>query len=58
MQPTTQTTYQLVSIFGGNYVPEQHSDDTQWRLSQPSERAFAQDFDELLNALRAALSLR
>jgi hypothetical protein len=58
MQPTSQTTYQLVSIFGGNYVPEQHGDDTQWRLSQPDERAFARDFDELLNTLRAALSLR
>ena len=41
MQPTTQGTYQLVSIFGGNYIPEQHSDVTQWRLSQPNERAFA-----------------
>jgi hypothetical protein len=57
MHPTTQTTYQLVSMFGGNYVPEQHSDDTQWRVSRP-ERAFAEDFDELLKALRAALSLR
>jgi hypothetical protein len=58
MQPASQTTYQLVSIFGGNYVSEQHGDDTQWRFSQPSERAFVTDFDELLNALRAALSLR
>jgi hypothetical protein len=58
MHTTTQATYQLVSIFGGNYVPEQHGHDTGWRLSHPKERAFAEDFDEMLRALRAALSLR
>ena len=56
MHPTTQSTYQLVSIFGGNYVPEQHDEEAHGNLSPESERSL--HFDELLKRLRAALSLR
>ena len=57
MHPTTQATYQLVSIFGGNYVPEQHSDATQRWLPSLDERPHAVEFNKLLKALRSTLSL-
>ena len=55
MFPTTQATYQVVSIFGGNYISEQHGDAAQRRLPGSDERPFAVDFDKLLKALRSAL---
>jgi hypothetical protein len=58
MHPTTQSTYQLVSIFGGNYVAEQHGDDIQRRLPRSGEPPLVIDFDKLLKALRSALSLQ
>ena len=58
MHPTTQATYQLVSIFGGNYVPEQHSDATQrWLSSLDERRLHAVEFSGLLRALRSTLFL-
>ena len=58
MFPTTQTTYQVVSIFGGNYIAEQHADACQCCLPGSDERSFTVDFDKLLKGLRSALSLR
>jgi hypothetical protein len=58
MYPTNQATYQVVSIFGGTYVSEQHGDAAQHRISSSNERPFAVDFDKLLKALRSALSLQ
>ena len=55
---TTQNFTQAHTIFGGGYVPEQHSDDTH-RYFVPSEsHVFVVDFAEVLKALRAALSVR
>ena len=53
-----QATYQLVSIFGGNYISEQHGDVAQRRLPCSDVRPFAVDFDKLLRALRSALSVQ
>jgi hypothetical protein len=58
MFTTTQATHQVVSIFGGNYISEQHGDAHQRRLSGSDERPFAVDFDKLLNVLRSALFVR
>lgn len=58
MFPITQTTYQVVSIFGGNYIAEQHDDATQRHFPGSDERKRVVDFDRLLAALRSALSLR
>jgi hypothetical protein len=58
MYPTTQATYQVVSIFGAHYVAEQHGDAAQRGLSGSNEHSLAVDFDKLLNALRSALSLQ
>jgi hypothetical protein len=58
MFPTTQTTYQVVSIFGGNYISEQHGDTAQRRLPGSDERPHAVDFDKLFKALRSALFVR
>lgn len=58
MHCTTRTTYQLASIFGGNYAVEQHGDEIQRCLPRSKERAFAVDLDEMLKVLRTALSFR
>ena len=58
MFPTTQATHQVVSIFGGTYISEQHGDAHQRRLPGSDERPFAVDFDKLLKALRSALFVR
>jgi hypothetical protein len=58
MFPTTQTTYQVISIFGGNYIAEQHADATQRCFPGSDGRERAVDFERLLAALRSALSLR
>jgi hypothetical protein len=60
---TTKSSDQLQTIFGGDYVPEQHSDETPWILP-PSDvdeviRSLTVSmFDEMMKSLRAALSLR
>jgi len=58
MYGTSQNFTQAHTIFGGGYVPEQHSDDTHRHLPVLEKREFAVDFAELLKALRATLSLR
>ena len=68
MHLTTQSNTQLHSIFGSGYVPEQHVEATQHHLP-PTEQGISnlEDairairnamFDEILQALRGALSLR
>jgi hypothetical protein len=59
----TQSTSQLQTIFGGGYVPEQHSDKTLWNLPSSDvdevvRSLTASMFDEVMKSLRAALSLR
>ena len=51
MRLITQSSNQVHDIFGGGYVQEQHGDTAHWNLP-PS------DIDEVLKALRSALSLR
>jgi hypothetical protein len=48
----------VVSIFGGNYISEQHGDAPQHRLPGSDARPFAVDFDKLLKSLRSTLSLQ
>ena len=68
MHLTTQSTTQLQTIFGSGYVPEQHGDATQHHLPSSEQNISSLDdaikamrnamFDEMMKALRAALSLR
>ena len=48
----------LQTVFGGGYVQEQHSDATHRYLPQVEKHEFNVDFDAVIKALRAALSLR
>jgi hypothetical protein len=54
MYPTQNFTQ--LTIFGTGYVAEQHADETNRYLPLAEHRVV--NFDELLKALRAALSLR
>lgn len=58
MHPANQATYQLVSIFGGNFVSEQHGDATHRWLPSLNDRQLVVDFEKLLSSLRSALALR
>lgn len=58
MHPTTQSSMQLQTIFGGGYVQEQHSDATHRHFLAAERREFVVDFDAIMKVLRAALSLR
>ena len=58
MRSATETNFQLVSLFCGNYVAEQHHDHTRTYLPCLNERPLTADFDRVLQALRSALSLR
>jgi hypothetical protein len=58
MRLATQSSNQLHTVFGGGYVLEQHSDDACRYLPPSDSRAFVVDFAEVLESLRAALSLR
>jgi hypothetical protein len=63
MRFSSQSPTQLQTIFGGGYVPEHHADKTLWNLSSSDVDEVIQSltvsmFDEVLKALRAALSLR
>ena len=61
-----QSSHPLQTIFGGGYVPEQHGDETESHLPAAESMSFDDAFnalrvamlDELLKALRSALSLR
>ena len=48
----------LHTVFGGEFVQEQHGDTTHRYLPQAEKREFTVDFDAVIKALRAALSLR
>jgi hypothetical protein len=59
---TTQST-QVISLFGGSYVQEQHSDGACWNLAHPDvgqvvSSLRASMLDEVMKSLRSALSLR
>ena len=58
MQPISQSSIQLHTVFGGGYVAEQRGDETHCYLPRSEKHEFAVDFDEAIKALRAALSLR
>lgn len=58
MRLATQSSNQLHTVFGGGYVLEQHCDDTCRHLPPSDSREFVVDFAEVLESLRAALSLR
>ena len=58
MHPANQATYQLPSIFAGNYVSEQHGDATHRWLASSDARPLVVDFEKLLSSLRSALALR
>ena len=58
MRFTTQSSTRLLDIFGGGYVPEQRGDEMQRNLPPAETDGFVMDFSEILQALRAALSLR
>jgi hypothetical protein len=55
MRPTIN---QLQTVFGGGFVQEHHSDGTHRYLPPTEKREFVVDFDDVIKALRAALSLR
>ena len=48
----------LQTVFGGGYVQERHSDETHRYLPPIEKHEFVMDFDAVIKALRAALSLR
>ena len=58
MHLATQSSSQLHTVFGGGYVPEQHSDENCRYLPPEESRDFVIDFAEVLKSLRAALSLQ
>ena len=58
MRSATETNFQLVSLFAGNYVAEQHQEDARNYLPCLDDRPSAVDFDRVLKALRSALLLR
>ena len=58
MYLTTQGSHQLRTIFGNGYVPEQHGEETLRYLPTPDAGQFGLNFEEILKALRSALSLR
>ena len=58
MHRTTQNFTPLHTIFGSGYVQEQHSDETHRNLPTTEKHELVVDFDAVIKALRAALSLR
>ena len=59
MRPiSTQSSNQLHDLFGGTYIPERRGDETYRYLPPTEKREFVVDFDAVIKALRAALSLR
>ena len=58
MRVASYSTNQLLTVFGGGYVAEQHVDRTHSYLPPSEPREVIVDFGAVLKALRAALSLR
>jgi len=56
MYPETGTTPQIFAVVGSAYISERHNDETH-RYLPASDSGSLFDFDELLHALRRALSL-
>ena len=54
----SQSFDQLQTVFGGEFVQEHHCDAMHRYLPQAEKREFTVDFDAVIKALRAALSLR
>ena len=54
----TQSFAPLQTVFGGEFVQEHHSDAMHRYLPQAEKHEFTVDFDAVIKALRAALSLR
>ena len=58
MYCNTQNLSQMQTVFGGEFVQEQHSDASRSYLAVAEKHNFRADFDAVLKALRSALSLR
>ena len=58
MYCSTQNFSQIPTVFGGEFVQEQHRDAIQSYLAATEKHNFREDFDAVLQALRSALSLR
>ena len=58
MRHTSESSYQLQTIFGGGYIAEQRGDETRRYLPTSDDREPGINFDDLLKVLRKALSLR
>ena len=58
MYPSTQSLAPLQTVFGGEFVQEQHGDAMNCYLPRAVKHEFTVDFDAVIIALRAALSLR
>ena len=58
MYRNAQNFSQMQTVFGGEFVQEQHSDATHSYLAATEKHNFREDFDAVLKALRSALSLR
>jgi hypothetical protein len=54
----TQSFAPLQTVFGGEFVQEDHGEVTRRYLPQAEKHEFALDFDAVIKALRSALSLR
>jgi hypothetical protein len=64
MRETTNVhSTQILTLFGGGYVPEQRADEMHWNLAAPDVDEVASSltasmFGEVMKSLRSALSLR
>ena len=61
-QATDVHSTQVLTLFGGGYVPEQRADQMLWNLAAPDDEVTssptALTFGEVMQSLRSALSLR
>ena len=58
MYPSTPSLAPLQTVFGGEFVQEQHCDEMHRYLPKAEKHQFTVDFDAVIKALRTALSLR
>ena len=58
MYRNAQNFSQMQTVFGGEFVQEQHRDATHSCLATAEKHDFRADLDAILKALRSALSLR
>ena len=62
-QATNVHSTQVLTLFGGGYVPEQHANEMHWNLAAPdvdevTSSLTTSTFGEVMKSLRSALSLR